>query len=289
MLDVLLLCGGFGTRIERDIRSLVNSESKLMPAEKSNESLQRLVGLPKALLPLNKRPLLDYWMELLSRYPAPTRTLLLCNALHYPLFDGWAGQQARPVLLFNNGVSSNEQRNGSVKDLWLAVQHFGLQQKPLFIVAGDTWIKDLDLHSFLATIESTLPPHASVVVHYPISDAECAKSGVLEVDPASRKVTAFLEKPAARDTASRMGCPCFYYMQPQALATLPLFLKAKQPLGLAAIDAAGSWIQWLVMEHRQLDLFAVPISGRLDIGGLETYLAADAYMTFRLANKALDK
>lgn len=45
--------------------------------------------------------------------------------------------------------------------------------------------------------------------------------------------------------------------------------------GLEEIDASGKWISYLVKNR---DVYSLEIQGRLDIGGLESYLEAQRYL-----------
>jgi glucose-1-phosphate thymidylyltransferase len=47
---------------------------------------------------------------------------------------------------------------------------------------------------------------------------------------------------------------------------------------LEEIDAAGKWIAYLVKNR---DVYSLEIAGRLDIGGLESYLEAEDYFSTR--------
>ena len=54
-------------------------------------------------------------------------------------------------------------------------------------------------------------------------------------------------------------------------------------MGLDAIDASGKWVQWIVESQKEQQhpyglVFSLPIHGRLDIGGLESFADADKEM-----------
>jgi NDP-sugar pyrophosphorylase family protein len=251
----LYLCAGYGSRLERDL---------------VDNNRHDLLGIPKALIPLNKIPLLDYWVRL-----AKGPQYIVCNDLHFPQFKAWARSANFPVAnIYSNGTSSNETRSGSCKDLYDAIKHFNLASSPLLVIAGDTLLKQFYLTEFLQQVES-IP--GSVVVNYEISDEQCRKSGVLEVcqGPEGTKIVGFLEKPDPADTVSRLGCPCFYYFTPHAINALSEFMAEKLPLGREHYDASGSFIAWLISKS---PVYTIPIAGRLDIGGLDSYIEAEEYL-----------
>ena len=70
MFVPLLLCGGFGTRLERDLKAAITEQGSKNGNEPLGETgaaepqqygnlppLEELLGLPKGLLPVNRKPL----------------------------------------------------------------------------------------------------------------------------------------------------------------------------------------------------------------------------------------
>ena len=271
---VLFLLGGFGTRLAKDL-----------DLDDAHDSLK---GLPKGLLPLGpeERPLLDHWLERLSGEYASDQLFYISNALYYPQFVTWLHPQHldHPQHLAKNESLRNQDRLGSIGDLELAVfvKFPVLQSKPLLLIAGDTlFLNDFDLraHFLVHTISSSLPPPV-LVACYPCSDAQCSKTGILSLQDSPswpKSVIQFYEKPLPSETDSRHACPCFYYIPTQALPLIQAFMTEKQR-ELTQVDAAGKWIAWLV-QTQAYPVSAVPISGRLDIGGLDSYLEAHQYLS----------
>ncbi|KAJ3045273.1 hypothetical protein HDV00_011145 [Rhizophlyctis rosea] len=272
--NILFLAAGYGTRLHKDI------------AADPTNTYTPLSTTPKALLPLAGTPLLTHWLTLFrSSLPTydPSSTYLVTNALHHPQFLAWASTNNIPTSqILNNGTTTNETRRGAVGDLAAAIAHFNLQEKDLLITAGDTlFLKDFSLSKFLNLASST---PGSLVTCYSISDAETSKYGILEVaDPANlpstpQRIIRMLEKPSSSSTTSRLACPCFYYLRSEALPLVQTFLTEKRSTNasLAEIDASGKFLAWLV--ERQT-VHATPVSGRLDIGGLKSFIEAEAYMS----------
>ena len=103
-----------------------------------------------------------------------------------------------------------------------------------------------------------------------------SKSGIVELDERGY-VTQFLEKPNAKDTKSRLGSPCFYLIPENALHFVSDYMnemKSKN-VPISQMDASGTWIAWLV---GKFPIKAVSISGRLDIGGLASFIEAEDYL-----------
>ncbi|TPX38151.1 hypothetical protein SmJEL517_g00370 [Synchytrium microbalum] len=268
-MKVLFLCGGYGTRLLHDLHAEPSQEHKT------------LIGIAKALLPLNNKPLIDYWLSDVKKLPPSIIDIskdvyVICNQHNYGQFTVWAEQQSfSSAHILNDGSTSNDTRLGAIVDMALAVEKFSIQED-LLIVAGDTlFLKDFSLEGYLDKASAT---PGSLVTTYTVKDEETRKTGivVLEDEGGRKRVTALLEKPDPSETTSRTACPCFYYLKKDALPLLKQFVNEKSALeGLEAVDATGRFISWLVSRH---PVYSYSIRGRLDIGGLASLLEAEAYL-----------
>ena len=165
----------------------------------------------------------------------------------------------------------------------LAPPHLALLQKrglddDLMVIGGDTlFFDDFSLRDVLRVFRER---GCNVVLQYPIvRDADTLKTGVLELD-AGGLVVNMLEKPQPSATASRKGCPCFYLYTRDTLALLPAFIAGAQ--SLAEADAPGHYVSW-VWSRRPC--YAHYVSGRYDIGGLQTYVDCERDIQRRKASR----
>ncbi|KAJ8327298.1 hypothetical protein QVD99_008148 [Batrachochytrium dendrobatidis] len=299
--NILFLAAGYGTRLARDIQNHLPSSQYV-----------HLLDTPKALLPVTNVPVLDHWIHKLQSHsssipyatlhaqnrPPPSNVYIVCNDHFYPQFHQWALDRGLPLAhIINDGTVSNETRLGAVKDIALAVEKLQLGSKPLVVIAGDTLpLADFNFDDFVQAGMRGLP--ASMVMCYPVAhESETLKTGILEVvkpecvdqgSSHSLRVTGFIEKPHPSETKSRLACPCLYFLSQPALALLPTFFddaaKVFQSDTVKAItkgtlldriDASGKFIGWLIHQH---PTFAFRISGRLDIGDLESFIETEEYV-----------
>ena len=294
------MAAGYGSRLQRDIN---NDESG---------AFSHLLGIAKALLPLNGIPLVNYWLKLFqssssskededikqefdtSNFSNLTDDLdafIICNDANHDQFLNWAKLYSFPVeRIFNDGSTSNEARLGAVSDLSLAINPFGLKHdtyRGVLVVAGDTlFLEDFNISNFLNLAYSIAP--SCLVTSYKVSDNDTYKTGILELDDKSNtsspdkllKVKRLIEKPGPLAIASREACPCFYYFSSECLPLIDVFLQRSKELKLPLeeIDATGKLISWLVQEY---PFYASHISGRLDIGGLLSYQDAEKYISIK--------
>ncbi|KAL1924127.1 uncharacterized protein VTP21DRAFT_7162 [Calcarisporiella thermophila] len=266
-IKVLILGGGYGTRLQKDI---INDASG---------NFKHLLGRPKALLPIaNEDALISIWLGLLKECGIPERNIfIVSNDVFYQQFVEWAKLHGVPEAnIGNDGTNSNETRLGAVADIAFGIKHFSLEEDHILVIGGDTlFLRDFKLDQFFLMSREQ---NGSLVTEYKVSDAETYKFGIMEYEPKSRKVTRFLEKPGPKLTSSRSACPCFYLFTPFATTLVFRFLEEKrsQNASLEEVDATGKFISWVVDKH---SLFAIPISGRIDVGGLSSYIEAIDYFS----------
>ncbi|KAI7862861.1 nucleotide-diphospho-sugar transferase [Spinellus fusiger] len=263
MPKVLFLVAGYGTRLQRDLEA--------------SPSHRHLLGRPKALLPLgHSDALLTQWVDLFSSHTIPLSDMyLVTHHTAYPDFCAWALRHHLPLEnILNNTTLSPEDRLGAVADIRAAIVHFQLQDTSLVVVGGDTlFLHDFSLRQFLAK-EASLPKDSGgLVCLYTVPEENVSKVGICEIN-AQGILTQCVEKPSPHQTQSRLACPCFYLLRPLAIQHLLRYVEDHQE-SLEALDATGRFLGHV---HSRCDISTFGISGRIDVGGLASYLEADAYM-----------
>ena len=240
MLSVGILCGGFGTRMKQ---------------------LGRPV--PKALMEIGGRPVLDSILRSLTDIEDAPAIFLVSNAVFADQFQTWAkesGAPGRPVKILNNGVRTAEQRLGSVGDIQFMVEN-GPVASDFLIIGGDN-LYDYSLRPFVQFAKERGP---SVVV-CDIQDLDEAKRfGVVERNGTQRLVD-FQEKPEA--PRSTLIATCLYYFRQQDLPMMKEYIDSG-----ASTDASGSLISWLV---RTTSVYGWTAPGAwFDIGSQEALAEAE--------------
>jgi len=230
-----------------------------------------LKGLPKPLVPVGGIPLISHWMDslLASKFSAED-VYLITNGLNHKMFVEWARTGSYDFKIdniVNDKSTGNHDRIGAIGDICLMFEKKPeLLKNDLMIIGGDTlFFEDFDLNDVKTKFSEHKGDNLVLCYH----EEDTLKSGILETDETGH-VTAFLEKPDPKSTKSRKGCPCFYLYRREVL---PLFEKyVSQTTSLQEKDAPGNFLIWL---HSRAPVWVYPISGRFDIGGLETYVKCD--------------
>jgi glucose-1-phosphate thymidylyltransferase len=235
-MKALILAAGYATRL----RPLTDS-------------------IPKMLLPLAGRPMLDYLVERIREVEGIEEIHLVTNARFASAFWEWAPED---VTVHDDGTTSNEDRLGAIGDIAFAIERGGLEGDDLLVVAGDNLI-GYSLADFVAFWRGK---DGSAIAVHEIGDRELLKQyGVVQVDEDDR-VVGLEEKPA--EPRSDLAATASYLYRGDHLGLLPRYLEEGNPP-----DAPGNFMVWL---HTRAPVYAYRVSGEwYDIGDLGQLLAAD--------------
>lgn len=235
-----------------------------------------MLGIPKALLPLGQRDaLITHWIDLFASHGiSPQHDIyVVTNAQCHQRFCEWASAHSIPLEhIISDGTESNETRLGAVPDILFGIEHFQLDKEDVLVVGGDTlFLHDFDLDRFLQAFET----NSCLVTTYQVSDDEVHKVGIVEKN-AQGIITSFLEKPEATATQARSACPCFYLFHHKSIPIIKEFIQKCQEANAPkeAYDATGKCLAYL---YPRFPIATYPLSGRIDVGDLDSYIDANAY------------
>jgi len=271
MIDAIILAAGYGTRLEREISQDVSGR------------FAHLRGIPKPLLPVGSKPLIDYWIDDLQRCSDVIDNIyVVTNARFYSQFAQWANRKGFPLSnIVRDTTNANEERLGAVADLELVVEEKKIKSDFL-VIAGDTlFYSEFNLRSFINTFLKLQSP-SNLICYYTLKNhAEVAKRGVIEIDD-NHRVINFLEKPKPEQTHSNRATPPLYLYSKEIHADLKAFVH-EHTKTRDERDAPGLFVAWL---FKRKPVYAAEIPGRFDVGGLDDYVEANKYFE---ANKIHNK
>lgn len=237
-MKALILAAGYATRL----RPLTDS-------------------IPKQLLPVGGRPMVDWILERIAETSAD-EVHLVTNARFAADFERWA--DGKDVLVHNDGTTSNEDRLGAIGD----IRFVGLDDD-LLVIAGDNLFDDslADYESYWRT------RGGSSVAVLDVGDRELAKQyGVVDVDEDDR-ITDFLEKPA--DPPTTLCATATYLYTREHARLVATYLDEGNPP-----DQPGNFVAWL---HERAPVYAYRFRGEwYDIGDAAQLLEADNRMRRRV-------
>ena len=221
--------------------------------------------IPKMLLPLAERPMLDYLVDRLREVDDLDGIHLVTNARFAAAFRDWAPED---VAVHDDGTTSNEDRLGAIGDIAFAIERAELEGEDLLIVAGDNLIG----YSLADFVSFGRGKDGSAIAVREIGDRELLKQyGVVELDENDR-VVGLEEKPT--EPRSDLAATASYLYRAEHLALLPGYLEEGNPP-----DAPGNFMVWL---HTREPVYGYRAEGEWhDIGDLGQLVEADNMMRQR--------
>jgi len=244
----VVLCAGFATRMYPLTRDV-----------------------PKPLLPVADKPVLDYLINQLLELPELDTVHIVSNARFFAHFEKWrehylqhAPQKAFQIEIHNDGAETNENRLGASADLQLVLARISDKSR-ILVSAGDN-IYRFSIKSLWQKF--LLSPHHYVVALPEMDENKLKITGVLELDEQDRVLRQH-EKPDKPQ--STWSCPPLYFLQASAKSKLDRFLDSSKNQ-----DAPGYFIDYLCQKEI---VYAFKLNAsRLDIGGIDSYREADRIM-----------
>ncbi|MFZ9843797.1 MAG: sugar phosphate nucleotidyltransferase [Ilumatobacteraceae bacterium] len=244
-MHAVVLVGGFGTRL----RPLTNT-------------------VPKPLLPLGQRTILEWLMVHLAR-GGVTDAVLALGFKPEPFMQAFPDAQCAGVRLSYAIEDSPLDTAGAIG---FAARAAGIHERgEAFVVANGDIVTDLSVASLVARHKSNVRAGAMATIHLtPVDDP--SQYGVVEFDSESagvtntaiNKVRGFIEKPAPGTSTSRHVNAGTYVLEASALALMP---------GDAPLSIERATFPELV---RRGALFAHPTDDYwLDAGRPDTYRRAN--------------
>jgi glucose-1-phosphate thymidylyltransferase len=215
--------------------------------------------LPKALLPVAGRPVIDYLLEKLARIGIG-EVRIITNARFHRAFEAWARAGKFPVEieLLCDGSTDPESRLGAVRDLAFALEHTAAGED-VFVSASD----NLYTGEFSCLVERFEAVRQPVVAMLREDDpAVLRRSGVAKIDAGGR-MELFVEKPA--EPPSSYASPPLYVYPPDVRDDIAAFLDDPA----VDHDAPGNLVAYLL---KRRPVYGVVMEGRrYDIGSQESY------------------
>jgi glucose-1-phosphate thymidylyltransferase len=227
--------------------------------------------VPKPLLPLAGRPMLDYLCDKLDAVGEIDAVHVVTNGRFAGHFADWAaGRDGRaPMHVHDDGTTTNETRLGAIGDIRFVLDEAGIRGQDLLVVAGDN-LFDYDLADLVAFWRAK--GEASALSVHDVGELElAAQYAVVELDGDDR-IVSFVEKPELPQ--STLAATATYVFGAAHAALVDEYVAAGNPP-----DPIGLFPAWL---YREAPVYGYRFAGEwLDIGDLGQLLEADNRLRVR--------
>lgn len=217
------------------------------------------INRPKALLPINKKPIIDYIVEELNTIEELDEIYVVTNSRFAENFSDWAKDAPSrvPIFVLDDGTTSDENKKGAVGDMGFVIEQKGIDDE-LLVIAGDNFFT-YSLRDYVDYYRKK--GHDCVCVKKWPNEAELSKFGIALLD-ADGKVLDIEEKP--QHPKSNTVVFATYLYRRETVPMIREYLAAgNNP------DAPGNFPAWL---YKRKDVYAYTFSGECyDIGTPESY------------------
>ncbi|MFN7171032.1 MAG: nucleotidyltransferase family protein [Candidatus Omnitrophota bacterium] len=224
------------------------------------------VNYPKALLEVNKKPILEFILEKLEKIRGIEEIIVVSNNKFFVFFEEWLKKfnLVGKVHLVNDLTNSEEDRLGALGDLKFVIKKNKINAD-ILVIAGDN-LFDFALEEFVNLSRKKQCINIGI---YNIKDLEKAKRfGVVEIN-SQNLITKFMEKPE-RPFSTLIGIG-IYFIPVKALNLInEYFIKNNTR------DALGHFMEYLL--ENKIDVRGYEFRGTwFDIGDIETYEEAKRF------------
>lgn len=217
------------------------------------------INKPKALLPINNKPIIDYIVDEIETIDAVDEIVVISNHKFFDCFHEWADslKSGKKVIVLDDGTSSEETRRGAIGDILFAIDEKNIDEEVL-VIAGDNFFTYSlkDYYDYYKRIDK------DCVCVKRFENREMLKQfGVALLDENS-KVLEIEEKPAQPKTNMAVYATYMYKRD-----TVPMFRQYIQEGNKP--DAPGYFLEWL---YKRKEVYAYTFEGECyDIGTPESY------------------
>lgn len=235
-MKAIILCAGYATR--------------LYPLTEN---------MPKALLPIADKPIINYIVDEINTIPEIDSIYLISNNVFYNQFVEWEKNtsSAKPIFILNDFTVDNETRLGAIGDINLCINTYSIDDDAL-IIAGDT-LFNFKLSDFY---NSYLIHKKDCVCAKQIEDKNTLEHFAVATLDNNNIITNLVEKP--KQPKSDIAVFASYIYTKDTMKLFKTYLDEGHNK-----DAPGYFLEYL---YKKNDVYAFTFEGEcIDIGTLESY------------------
>jgi len=217
--------------------------------------------LPKALLRLGDKKVIDFIIEQINTLPDVNEIIVITNSKFIRKFEEWQDEiqasSAIPINLMDDGSISVEDKIGAIGDIYFALMLNNIDED-IVVIAGDNYMTYPLIDQYYFFKEK----NADTICACRLDDMEKLKQFAVAVLDDDGLVIDLVEKP--ENPQSDVAVFATYFYRADTLHLFDAYLMDDQPM-----DTPGSFPAWL---YKRKDLYAYIMNGECyDIGTIREY------------------
>lgn len=224
--------------------------------------------MPKALIKINNKPILEHIIEKLTELQGITKVVIISNDLFYEKFRDWLSdfKNSKNIEIINDGTRNEKERLGSIGDINLAIEKFKIDED-ILVVNSDNIFE----FSLKCSFEYFTEKKSPTICLFDVKSKEMAKLyGVIKTDR-NNKIIDFKEKPEKPE--STLISTGIYYFPKNTVPLFKEFLSESKDS-----DKSGYFVEWLFQKMPTYG-FLYKNNDWFDIGSLESLKEAEAHFS----------
>ena len=213
----------------------------------------------KALLPINKKPIIDYIIEEMNHVDGLDEIYVVTNSRFYEQFLDWAKSTNSkiPVTILDDGTTDDSNKRGAIGDITFVIEQKKIQDE-LMVVAGDNFFT-YSLKEYVDYFHEK--DRDCVCVKAWVDEASLSQFGIALLD--EKGMVLDIEEKPAKPKSNTVVFAAYLYKK----ETVPMFAtyldEGNKP------DAPGNFPAWL---YQRKEVYAYTFTGECyDIGTPESY------------------
>ncbi len=261
-MKTIILAGGYGARLQEDIQRLERTDKKAF------EYYKKFLNIPKPLLPLQGKPLLNYIFEKLEEIQMK-EVIIRTNAQNYPLFVDWKETYKGPISVDVISDSSAENKHGQgVFGGVLFILEKKKIQEDILILAGDT-LFDYGLTEVMQIYNQK---KKSIIVVHKERPELIRLRGVVQFDE-KKRILSYEEKPN-EPKSMYAATPTFVFDEECVKRITNYMIESKNDQNM------GNIVPWLLTKGKEIGVYQTE-KEIFDIGNVTSVKLAEEFLARR--------
>jgi len=218
-------------------------------------------NMPKSLLPLGKKLIIDYILDSIDSLSDVSEIILISNSKFASMFQDWVDSLDRtgkaPICVLDDGTNSPDNMRGAIGDIKFAIDEKNIDED-ICIMAGDN-IFTYDINEMYGFFKQK-KYDTLVAINVPEKN-QLQKLAVAILDD-DGMILDMTEKP--EEPKSHWGIYATYFYKRDTIKLIDTYLEEGN-----SPDAPGNFPSWL---YKKCPVYAYKATGDcIDIGTLENY------------------